>query len=338
MWQQMTAADVPPEGRFEWFAQTVSQVLLPTAFDTADPDGFYAHGGQLALGEARLARFAYAPLRSRRTPALIRQGDPEQYQLALVTSGSAWFAQQDGEAELTVGDMAVWDTSHPYRSGSGTDGRGVGVLVLQIPKARMPLRSQHMNRLLARRIRGGAGMPGILAGFLTDLARKGPDCAPRELDMLHDTVLDLTASCLAGHLGSTTEQSPAQLRSQLLLRQVRTFIDRHLADPDLTPGLIAEHHHLSLRGLYDLFRDEPESVAATIRRRRLEHCRADLARPDLRRQPVQSIAARWGFTGAAAFSRTFRAAYGLSPRDYRAQALQYVKENLQGAGNEICMP
>ncbi|WUT00207.1 helix-turn-helix domain-containing protein [Streptomyces sp. NBC_00708] len=108
----------------------------------------------------------------------------------------------------------------------------------------------------------------------------------------------------------------------MLLRQVSAFIDHHIADPDLTPGLIAARHHLSLRSLHALFHDEPEGVAATIRRRRLEGCRADLARPALRRQPIQAVAARWGFTSATAFSRTFRTAYGVTPRDYRADALR----------------
>jgi len=71
---------------------------------------------------------------------------------------------------------------------------------------------------------------------------------------------------------------------------------------------------------------EPEGVAATIRRRRLERCRADLARPDLRQQLIQTIAARWGFTSTTAFSRTFRTAYDITPRDYRADALKHADE------------
>ncbi|MFD5191677.1 helix-turn-helix domain-containing protein [Streptomyces sp. NPDC058357] len=132
--------------------------------------------------------------------------------------------------------------------------------------------------------------------------------------------VDLAASCLAGQLGSTVEQ-PAELRAHTLLRRVNTFIEHHLGDPDLTPRVIADHHHLSLRSLHALFHDEPEGVAATIRRRRLERCRADLARPDLRQQLIQTIAARWGFTSTTSFSRTFRTAYDITPRDYRADAL-----------------
>ncbi|MFI0923360.1 helix-turn-helix domain-containing protein [Streptomyces sp. NPDC021012] len=320
VWQGMTAAEVPPQNRFEWFEEVVSHVLMPTAFHAQDADGFYAQGGLLDLGAAQLARFTYAPLCSRRTPALIRRGDPEQYQLGLVTSGSSWFAQQGGEAELGAGDMVLWDTSRPYESGSGTDGRGVEVLVLQIPKARMPLPSQRVDGLLGRRVRSGAGMAAILAGFLMDLAEKGPDCSPHELGELGEMAVSLTASCLAGQLGSAVKQ-PAELRSHTLLRQVNAFIEHRLGDPDLSPRVIADHHHISLRSLYALFQDEPEGVAAMIRRRRLERCRADLARPDLRQQHIQTIAARWGFTSTTAFSRTFRTAYDITPRDYRANAL-----------------
>lgn len=63
-----------------------------------------------------------------------------------------------------------------------------------------------------------------------------------------------------------------------------------------------------------------EGVAATIRRRRLEHCHADLARPELLDRPVHAIAARWGFSSAAVFSRAYRQAYGTSPTARRAQA------------------
>ncbi|THA40311.1 helix-turn-helix domain-containing protein [Streptomyces sp. A1547] len=39
--------------------------------------------------------------------------------------------------------------------------------------------------------------------------------------------------------------------------------------------------------------------------------------PRLVGTPVHAVGARWGFADAAAFSRTFRAAYGISPRDHR---------------------
>jgi hypothetical protein len=49
----------------------------------------------------------------------------------------------------------------------------------------------------------------------------------------------------------------------------------------------------------------------------LERCRRDLLDPSLGDVPVSAIAARWGLTNAAHFSRAFRAAYGASPVEYR---------------------
>ncbi|MFF4423627.1 helix-turn-helix domain-containing protein [Streptomyces sp. NPDC001549] len=104
------------------------------------------------------------------------------------------------------------------------------------------------------------------------------------------------------------------------MERIDTFIDHNLGDPGLTPQTIADRHHISVRRLHLMFRDRGESVAATIRRRRLEHCHADLARPALLDRPIHAVAARWGFGSAAVFSRAFREAYGISPTERRAQA------------------
>jgi transcriptional regulator GlxA family with amidase domain len=37
-------------------------------------------------------------------------------------------------------------------------------------------------------------------------------------------------------------------------------------------------------------------------------------------RPVAAIAARWGFSSAADFSRAFRAAHGMPPAEYRRSA------------------
>ncbi|MER7046416.1 helix-turn-helix domain-containing protein [Streptomyces jumonjinensis] len=63
---------------------------------------------------------------------------------------------------------------------------------------------------------------------------------------------------------------------------------------------------------------------AMIRRRRLEHCRAHLLRPELRCRPLHSIAISWGFTREDVFGRAFRDACGMSPRDSRQSAARAV--------------
>ncbi|MFD9904331.1 helix-turn-helix domain-containing protein [Streptomyces sp. NPDC059063] len=111
-----------------------------------------------------------------------------------------------------------------------------------------------------------------------------------------------------------------ETRENLLLTRVRAFIEQNLGNPDLRPATIAAHHHMSVRALHLLFRTQPETVAALIRRRRLERCRADLGDPRLRHRTIGEISARWGFRALADFSRAFRAAYGVPPSELRRAA------------------
>jgi AraC-like DNA-binding protein len=64
-----------------------------------------------------------------------------------------------------------------------------------------------------------------------------------------------------------------------MMARIRAFIERHLADPDLSPATIAAAHHISTRTLHKLYKAERHPVAASIRRRRLERCRLDLLDP-----------------------------------------------------------
>ncbi|MGW9499321.1 helix-turn-helix domain-containing protein [Streptomyces prasinus] len=53
------------------------------------------------------------------------------------------------------------------------------------------------------------------------------------------------------------------------------------------------------------------------------HCHRDLTDPRLRSRSIRAIATRWGFVDAAHFSRAFRAAYGVSPRDHRGRTFDH---------------
>ncbi|AEY86830.1 AraC-family transcriptional regulator [Streptomyces hygroscopicus subsp. jinggangensis 5008] len=157
----------------------------------------------------------------------------------------------------------------------------------------------------------------MFARWLTDLNTRAHEFTPSDVPTLASVTLDLLASVIARCLETEEALSPEARRSALRI-QINEFVEQHLADPDMNPQTIADAHHISLRRLQQLLAEDDTSPAAWIRRRRLERCRLDLVNPRLNAQPIQAIAARWGFTDAAHFSRLFRAIYGLPPRDYRS--------------------
>jgi AraC-like DNA-binding protein len=103
------------------------------------------------------------------------------------------------------------------------------------------------------------------------------------------------------------------------LTDAKRYIDRHLADPDLSPAKVAAALGISVRALHLLFEPTGGSFARTVLRRRLEECRAALLANPTR--PVTDIAFAWGFGSLSGFYRAFQAAFGLTPGDLRAASL-----------------
>ncbi|WP_405015137.1 helix-turn-helix domain-containing protein [Kitasatospora sp. NBC_01539] len=304
--------------RFEWFTDVVASALAPTQISCEAPGEFSAEASAVDLGPVQLSEFAYGPLRSRRTPALIRKSDPEQYQVALVTGSPMWISQRRNESGLISGDMVLWDTSHPYEAGAPNGGDLVRAVILQIPKSVMPIRADKIDRVLARRLPCDTGTGAVLAQLISTLRTNLADCSEHERTRLGRIAVDLTSTCLARNLDSY-DDLPVESRSAALVAEINDFIDAHLGDMELTPKAVADHHNISLRRLHLLFQGEEDSVAASIRRRRLERCRTDLTRAELLHHPVHAIAARWGFPSASAFNRVFRQAYQMTPTELRHQ-------------------
>nr|WP_241265463.1 helix-turn-helix domain-containing protein [Streptomyces boncukensis] len=100
------------------------------------------------------------------------------------------------------------------------------------------------------------------------------------------------------------------------------YIEEHLADPALSPAVLAEAHHISVRQLHRVFQQQGATVASWIRARRLERCCQDLADPAQAHVPVHAVAARWGYRRAPEFTRAFRAVYDMPPNTWRRRALR----------------
>ncbi|MFD5751737.1 helix-turn-helix domain-containing protein [Streptomyces sp. NPDC127033] len=289
-----------------------------TGTDSGDVVPFHAETRLLQLGSLSIWPGAMRqPMRCRRTPRLIRQSDPENYHLSLPMNGSMAVSQAGREAVHRANEMYVVDTSQPYECRVfGGPLRGVG---LEVPKSLVPLPAGAVGRLLTRRLPAQDGMGALLGGFLTRLAEDSDAYQAADEQRLETILIDLFTATLASHLDADDDLPPETHHRSLALR-IRTFIQHHLHEPDLTPGAIAAAHHISTSHLHALFRDQDLTVSAWIRHQRLEHARRDLADRAQYAAPVHCIAARWGFTHHAAFTRAFTASYGLSPRDYRHQA------------------
>ncbi|MEU1122521.1 helix-turn-helix domain-containing protein [Streptomyces sp. NPDC005899] len=316
------STSVPPEQRFDWWCELINRDVAPVRIQSRHTSDFLADAGALDLGAVQLTTMSFPPIRSLRTPALIRQSDPEDYELALILDSEMWISQSWQESRLSTGDFALWSTSLPYE-GQGLGGTGDALLrgiVLHLPRSGFPLPSGRVNAILARAMAGGTGAGGVLAAFLRSVVEQAPSLERTELERMGTAAWELTAAFLAHHLGAH-DRLPPEARSRMLLARINAFIEDNLAQPGLSPAAVAAHHGISIRTLHYLFRQQQETVAATIRRRRLARCHLALSDPALCALPVHAIGARWGFADSVTFSRSFRSAYGITPGEHRRATL-----------------
>ncbi|MFI6522339.1 helix-turn-helix domain-containing protein [Spirillospora sp. NPDC050679] len=316
----ISTVEVPANERFDLWREVSSEMWVPLDV-RCEPHmerRFQARAGFNGLGPVQTMALTTTPLSVHRTSRLIRQSDPEVYFLTCVVRGRM-IGEQDGRsADLDVGDLTLRDSSRPYLT-RHAPGDGVAqVLVLQFPRAALPLPEPELRDLVAVRLRGDQGIGALSSQFLVHLARHMEEFGPADAARLSTLALDVLTARLAHEL-DVHGAVPDPARRRALLTQIYAFIGDNLSDPDLAPSTIAAAHHISLRYLHKLFQQEGRTVAGWIRERRLDRCRRDLADPRLDTRPISAIAARWGFTGPGHFSQAFRTAYGLSPRQFRRQ-------------------
>ncbi|MEU6601999.1 helix-turn-helix domain-containing protein [Streptomyces flaveolus] len=323
---------LPAAERFDSWHGMVNDTIVPNRLRSDHTPDFRARLRLMDLGAVQVSALRYPPLETYRPAKLIRRSDPESYQLMLNLRGGHRILQGGHDTTGSAGEMLLYDTSRPWHgwaeADAGNAGSAVNGIMVQVPRALLPLPQDGVRSLTATRLPGGQGVGGLLAGFLKQLVDHAGSYTPADATRLATVMVDLLAAVCAHHLEAERLLPPETQHHTLFLR-TRAFIEHHLADPELTPAAVAAAHNVSTRQLYRLFQAKGLTVAGWIRRRRLENCHRDLADPRHRHRPVQAVASRWGLTDKAHFSRLFRAAYGMPPGDYRRVAQNAGREGTE---------
>lgn len=319
--EQQTSAPAKPAllRGFGQFSDAVTSTFVPlqAQAQAQGRDGFRAKLTTATIGAVQVTDLIADAHVVARTDRLIQVADPASYKLGLQVAGYSVLAQDGREAALTPGDFAIYDTSRPYQFAFDDTFR---MLVVMFPKRLLRLPQEGMSELTARRVSGRQGLGALVSPFLHGLGQQLGTADTIVGMHLSEAVLDLLAAAFAEQL-EVEAQIPADSRRRALMLRVHAHIEDRLADPGLSPELVARSQHISVRYLQKLFAGEGKTVMGWVRERRLERCRRDLTDPRLSAKPVAAVAASWGLPDASHFSRLFRDTYGLTPSEYRLNAL-----------------
>jgi AraC-like DNA-binding protein len=308
----LDTAAIPVADRIEVFNAAMLDASVPMAITHEDPgQPIHARMHLWHLGAGELFTSDNSGFRLHRAQRhLALEGKP-YLALALQASGLCQFEQFGYQHVIRRDELMLTDLTAPYDvtwSGLG------GSRCFQVSYERLGL-PEDMIR---------AAAPRLHTSPLYDLVRHHVNYLSAEADRLRD---DAGLSALGN---ATTELFRAlvasaaghgallrQVREETILTRVLAYARRHLTEHDLTPDHIAAAHNISRRQLYALFKHAGFSLEQWIITQRLEGARTDLTSPASQHRTIAAIARSWGFTSPSHFTTRFRAAYGISPRDYQ---------------------
>lgn len=289
--------------------------LLPAPAPDEAPTGRIRGIG---LGEVDAFSISGTPQSMRRTSRAVRCQPAESenagaLKVCMMTRGRAVLRQDERDLLVERGQLVVYDVERPYELHFDSPW---ACAVMTFPRAALGLSPADVTRTMQRPYEVRSGPGALLRGFVSSAVDEAATLEGSTTALLGDAGLDLVRAVLTP-LGGRTFSST--IREQAL-RHVR----RHIADPDLSVVSIAAALHMSPRTLQRQFEEHGDTVSTVIRGERLRGAHRDLGDLRLAGRTIASVAARWGFTDAPAFTRAFRSAYGMSPSEARASLVDVV--------------
>ncbi|GAA1200449.1 helix-turn-helix domain-containing protein [Pseudonocardia alaniniphila] len=309
----LDTASVPVRERADAARHTMSSALLPARVEFAGRGADVSvriEGWQLGPG-ARLVRVMASGHRLTRVSRHVRISAPEQISLAVQLGGcSATRTLADQHDTNEPGELRLVDLTSPFDHVA--EGRGVAA-ALYIDNERIGLSADV--------VRDAASL--LTRSPLYDLVR-------RHLQQVRAVAGQVEGSEAGAMLGAGTvelvralivsaaaEPTPRAASTESLYARITSYMSSYLGDTDLSPARIAAEHNISVRYLHLLFAQQGLTVRTWLVRERLEGARRTLATRSGHRASIAAVGRTWGFSDAGHFARRFRAAYGMSPTEWR---------------------
>lgn len=248
-----------------------------------------------------------------------------------VTRGSVKIVRAQGQCEIKAGQSGILDSNHPFHATLCRDGEASHEsFQVIVPPDMFYTHLQEAEKFYDPFHLDSAD--GKIVRQMLDLfVEHGDQLSQRAAKPLVQSMLE----AIGDHLRSCRIDMPKrQTLVDRRLSDIENYIMMNITDPDLCFDKVAANCGISPRYLCYVLKANNTSFSELLWQNRLPKARDWLIAPRTREHPIHEIAYMSGFKSAAHFSRMFKAAYGLPPREFRAmhlseQALPGDNSNVQ---------
>ena len=293
----LISTELAPAGRsLEYWRTAISDTFVD--LDCSAPDSTVAGSIQVQdLADLQVSRV-------RGTAQLVQRiagdisGPANYYLLGVQTRGICQVEQDGRQAVISQGSCALYDTTRPYTLQlSG----GFEQLVLRLPRAALDRQFDDVAGLTAREISVHHAAGAVLASAVRSLARDIDVLPSASVLAMEQGIEHLVAAGLGSMPRSTSRHE-----------QIKRYAMANLRDPQLGIASISQALSLSSSSIHRAFAAEGQGLMSWIWQQRIEGAHRELA-SGAHRGTITELAASWGFSDSAHFSRMFRRCLGAPP-------------------------
>lgn len=281
-----------------------------------EPAPFRADLVSYAMGPVVIGSSRASGQRFRRTPETIARSGVDHIIIQLYVHGGFDGVAGSRPIRVRAGDICLFDLAQTLET-RATPFANVTLVVPRPMFGAHPLRVDDLHGLV---VPGRGVIARLLAGHLTALLEFAPRMTLDECQSVVEGTVSLLAACLRNELERVEADAGQPVMANASLLRIRQHIEANLGREDLSAASVAAHFGLSRASLYRLFAPVG-GIADYIRSRRLHRAFFDLANSDARSLRISEVARRWQLGTDAHFTRSFKAAYGITPRAAREAAL-----------------
>jgi AraC-like DNA-binding protein len=306
--------DVPEAERFSYWREEVCERLFGFSWEPdKNPETPYraevVASSSASLRVLRLRSIGCLVVRGPREIA--RVGHVDCFWIYREGSVGARFDYSRREIITQPGDLVIGDPAVPFTQAALAN---YNHETLIFPRKLLERHLSPSTLPASLVLTGTGGVAGMVKAYLDAFAAQMDSLDDRETGLITENFCRLLAVACGAAAGE--HQEAIRLAR---LEEAKRYIDRHLADPGLTPEKAAGALKMSVRQLHLMFEPSGTSFAQHVLKRRLEECRTVLTSPAGGRS-VTDIALAFGFSSLWTFNRTFRRAFGVTPSEARGRA------------------
>ncbi|NOJ48689.1 helix-turn-helix domain-containing protein [Bradyrhizobium archetypum] len=260
------------------------------------------------IGDAKLVRFDSSPQCYTRDARLVSRAGSDEFMFDFQRRGRSAMMQAGNQGTINPGYGVLYDARRPFEDRLFGPEQRAEVLIATVPAASLLRTVPDAERLCARPVPLSGTMARSIAAFV-HAAVSAPSAPAKHAES------DI-AAYLSALLRIATGASHQLARADLF-HLIDGYVRTNISNVRSAPALAAEFG-ISERTFHRIFADRDTTFERHVLHLRVERFRDLLRQASPANVSIATLAHQCGFADAAHATRTFKARFGATPRDFRA--------------------